>query len=244
MPAPDHDIIDCLRKEILRMEGFKQKPVSATAARSTLHGLMQSFPNHSFPTGAIHEFLCSTREQEAASAGFITALMQEYIPSNGAMVWISAARSIYPVALAGYGIDPERVLFIDVKKEKDVLWVMEESLKCDAISFVVAELDELGFAASRRLQLAVEYSGVTGFVLRRKITKLNTTACIARWKISSIHSVAAGEIPGIGHPCWQVELLRVRNGKPGSWKIFFMAGKLIITETATIQQSERIRKVV
>jgi protein ImuA len=32
-------------------------------------------------------------------------------------------------------------------------------------------------------------------------------------------------MPGVGFPRWNVELLKVRNGKPGSWQIEFAAGR-------------------
>lgn len=41
--------------------------------------------------------------------------------------------------------------------------VMEEALKCGGLAAVVGEVQDISFTASRRLQLAVEQSGVTGF---------------------------------------------------------------------------------
>jgi protein ImuA len=32
-------------------------------------------------------------------------------------------------------------------------------------------------------------------------------------------------LPGIGFPRWQVELLKVRNGKPGSWQLEWVSRK-------------------
>ena len=39
----------------------------------------------------------------------------------------------------------------------------------------------------------------------------------ARWKVSPLPSVTQEGLPGIGFPRWQVELLKVRNGNPGSF---------------------------
>ncbi|WP_148233512.1 ImuA family protein [Pseudopedobacter saltans] len=97
---------------------------------------------------------------------------------------------------------------------------MEEALKCKGLAAVVAELQELSFSQSRRLQLAVESSRVSGFVLRRDTRKINTTACVARWRISPQPSLLLEKgLPGVGFPQWQVELLKVKNGQPGSWNI-------------------------
>jgi protein ImuA len=101
---------------------------------------------------------------------------------------------------------------------------MDEALKCSALTAVVGEMQEISFTASRRLQLAVEQSSVTGFVIRNNPRKLNTTACVSRWKITPLPSNSNENLPGIGYPCWKVELLRIRNGKPGVWDIVWGEG--------------------
>jgi protein ImuA len=104
------------------------------------------------------------------------------------------------------------------------LWSMDEALKCGALSAVIGEMKDISFTASRRLQLAVEQSQVTGFILRHS-NHLNTTACVSRWKITSIPSEPVDDLPGIGFPAWKVELLRMRNGRTGVWSMKWMEGK-------------------
>ena len=99
-------------------------------------------------------------------------------------------------------------------------------MKSESLAAVIGEVGELNFNNSRRLQLAVEKTGVTGFILRPS-TRLNTTACITRWKVASIQSALPGDMPGVGFPRWDVELLRVRNGKPGHWQVEWKTGKFI-----------------
>jgi protein ImuA len=65
----------------------------------------------------------------------------------------------------------------------------------------------------------VEKSKVTGFVLRSDPTKVSSTACVARWRITSLPSELENGMPGVGFPRWNVELLKVRNGNPGTWKM-------------------------
>jgi protein ImuA len=114
---------------------------------------------------------------------------------------------------------PDRVIFIDVPLQKDVLWVTEEALKCEGVATVICEAKDLSFTESQRLQLAVEKSHVTGFVLRKDVKKVNRTACVTRWQIRPVRSQLKFGMPGVGLPRWQVELLKVRNGRPGSWTI-------------------------
>jgi protein ImuA len=125
--------------------------------------------------------------------------------------------------LKTFGIDPDQIIFINLKSEKEILWTIEESLKCGGLSAVVGEINEISFIASRRLQLAIEQSGVTGFLLRRQ--SKNPIASVSRWQIKHLASELAEHLPGVGYPRWNVELLKTRNGKPGQWQIEWTAGK-------------------
>ncbi len=226
------DILKELQTDILRLQGFKS--VSNPSLDVGLGPIKDAFPDSTFPLGAVHEFLCSEKEDAASTNGFLAGLLSSLMGSNGATLWISSSRTIFPPALKGFGIDPDRFIFIDLQNEKDVIWAMDEALKCSALTTVVAEVREISFKESRRLQLAVEESQVTGFILRNNASKPNTTACVSRWKISPLPSVpidpdyyreGMDELPGIGFPKWRVELLRIRNGKPGTWDIQWMNGK-------------------
>ena len=154
---------------------------------------------------------------------------------GGACLWISKSRKIFPAALKTFGVEPDNVIFVDVTREKDVLWVMEEALKCEGLAAVIAEVQEISFMESRRLQLAVERSKVTGFVLRTDANRISTTACVARWQITPIATELEAGMPGLGFPRWEVNLLRVRNGNPGSWKVEWATGAFqLINESIPI----------
>jgi len=203
---------------MIRWEGFR--PPQPGANNDLGLGLIAAaFPDGVFPTGAIHEFISSSPEDTAASGGFIAGLVQKLLDRGGACLWISYTRRIYPPALKLFGVDPDRVIFVDVPLQKDVLWVTEEALKCEGVATVICETKYLSFTESQRLQLAVEKSRVTGFVLRKDVKKVNTTACVTRWQIRPVRSQLRVGMPGVGHPRWQVELLKVRNGRPGNWTV-------------------------
>jgi protein ImuA len=215
MQGSKADIISRLQKDILLLQGFRQSAYDSQDAGLGL--ITHAFPNAIFPTAAIHEFFCSSSENSSASSGFISAIMASLMKKTGYAVWISSSQSIFPPALQSFGINAERILFLHIKKEKEKLWAMEEVLKCDSIASVVGEINEISFTESRRLQLAVEKSRVTGFVLRLN-PKNFSTACIARWKIESLPGQQT-ELPGLGFPAWNVSLLKIRNGKPGCWQM-------------------------
>jgi protein ImuA len=224
MTGSKADIIAQLQREILPLQGFRHITTNATLDAG-LGPIQKAFPNASFPLGAIHEFISNNMEDATATGGFVAGLVSSIMKSNGALIWISASRMIFPPALRSFGIAPDRIIFIDLRKEKEVLWAMEEALKCKGLSAVIGEIQELNFTASRRLQLAVEQSLVTGFILRRNPKTINTTACLTRWQITAAQSGLAGDMPGLGFPRWNVELLKVRNGHPGKWQVEFAAGR-------------------
>lgn len=218
------DIFAELQSDILRLQGFKS--ANSPAVDLGLGTITDAFPNATFPLAAVHEFLSTRTEDSAATSGFIAGLLSPLMGGNGTSLWISSSRTLFPPALKSFGIQPDRFIFIDLQKEKDVLWAMDEALKCGALAAVVGEMKDISFTASRRLQLAVEQSQVTGFILRNNIRKLNTTACASRWKITQLPSELIDNLPGIGFPKWRVELLRIRNGKQGVWDFQWMNGKL------------------
>jgi protein ImuA len=219
------DILAGLQADILRLQGFKT--VQNTVLESGLGPMKYAFPNATFPLGAMHEFVSARPEETAATIGFLNGLLSILMGTNGAVLWISASRMLYPPALKNFGLSPERFIFIDVKKEKDALWALDEALKCSALTAVVGELPNITFTHSRRLQLAVEESQVTGFLLRNQPRTIGTTASISRWYIAPLPSAPIDDLPGIGFPKWRVNLHRIRNGKPGTWDIQWIDGRFV-----------------
>jgi protein ImuA len=223
------DTISRLRKDILLWEGFKPAAPNHED-RVGLGPIEAAFPNGVFPTGAIHEMMCPTPELAAATCGFMAGLLSSLMQQGGVCLWIGVSRKLFPPSLMAFDVAPDQMIFVDLQREKDVLWVMEEALKCVGLAAVIAELREISFAQSRRLQLAVESSKVTGFLLRNDPRKLGTTTCVARWQITPIPSEPQDELPGVGFPRWNVELLKVRNGNPGNWKLEWADGRFTIIE--------------
>ncbi|MFN9329586.1 MAG: ImuA family protein [Cyclobacteriaceae bacterium] len=214
-----------LQSDILRLQGFK--PAGSGLGALSLGAIDAAFPNRTFPTGAVHEVVSPASEDLAAASGFLTGLMAGLMRSKGVAVWISTRRTVFPPALKAFGIKPDRLLFVEVPRERDALWAMEEALKSPALTAVVGELRDISFTASRRLQLAVEQSQVTGFIINRA-AKLTTTACVSRWRITSLPSETIDALPGIGLPQWRVELLRIRNGRPGVWQVQWQKNRFVV----------------
>jgi len=231
------DIISKLQQEILQWEGYKP-PAAGTRGFVGLGPVEAAFPNGVFPMGTVHEMVCANAGQVAASEGFIGGLLSVLMREGGACLWVGLSQNLFAPALKSFGIEPHRVIFLNLLRDKDVLWVMEEALKCKGLAAVIGEVSALDFKQSRRLQLAVEQSHVTGFVLRNASEKLGSTACAARWQVKPLPSETVAGLPGLGLPRWQVELLKVRNGQPGKWMVEWDEGKFVpVMETAVLERS-------
>jgi protein ImuA len=237
MSVTKKEIISRLRKDILQWEGYRP-PSAGMRGLMGLGSLESAFPNEVFPLGTVHEMICSNTEQTAACGGFISGLLSVLMQQGGACLWISLSGNLFPSALKAFGVAPERVIFVHLLRDKDVLWVMEEALKCTGLAAVIGEVREVDFKQSRRLQLAVEQSRVTGFILRNASAKISSTACAARWKIRPLPSGQVAGLPGLGYPRWEVELLKVRNGQPGSWIMEWAEGRFVPGQTPMIEKQE------
>ena len=218
------NIITQFKNEIFSLQRFKT-PLHSAVLDVGLQPIKNAFPGAEFPLGSIHEFLCETIEDVAATNGFIAGITSAFMRNGGVAIWISPTRTIFPPALKSFGISPEKVIFIDLQNEKEILWVIEEALKCDGLSAVIGETRHLSLITSRRLQLAVEKSLVTGFIIRTNRNNINATACTARWRVKHLKTVSENHLPGVGFPRFNIELLKVRNGKPGAWQLEWAAGK-------------------
>lgn len=240
MDACKRNIIAQLKKDILALQGLKAL-VTDNHINIGVRPIELAFPNATFPTGCTHEFLSASPKDISATYGFISGLLSKMMQTGGAAIWVSTSRTLFPAALKSFGIKPDQIIFIDLKKERDVLYAMHEALKCDKLISVIGEIKEINFKESRKLQLAVEQSRVTGFIIRNQPRIVNTIACVSRWRISSLPSELNDGMPGVGFPRWNIELLKVRNGSPGNWKVEWASNqfKEIKENIFSIQQAQK-----
>jgi protein ImuA len=172
-------------------------------------------------TGCLHEVIGMAGD--GAATGFVAALAAGVAGGRGAILWCLPRPDLYGPGLAAAGLDPARLILATTERAADGLWAMEEGARCGALAAVVGEVDKLSLTAARRLQLASETGGVTAFLLRTGVPADGAAAVAAtRWRITAAPSGVSPlwtEAPG-----WQVELLRCRGGRPGTWILSWQEG--------------------
>ncbi len=215
--------LDTLRGRIAAVERGRSRPDPGGAVPFGVAAIDTHLPAGGLLRGALHEIAGEGAEIEhggAATLWIAGALAR----MRGQVLWVAERSDLFAPALAAAGLGPERVVFVEAGKS--VLLAMEEGLRHRGLAAVVGEVGKLGLTASRRLQIAAEASGVTGFVLRRSRkfddpVLTEPIAAVTSWRIACLPSPPplpeAPDTPGLARAHWRLGLRRCRGGEPATW---------------------------
>lgn len=220
------DLLQALRQEVMNLEGRPIPESQEAVIFRQLSFLRHHFPNQWVPTGVIHEFRYQQPHHAAASFAFMLVMVADLLEPGKYCIWVAKEDAVFPQGILAYGIRPERIIFVKAGSDHEVLWVLEEALRCGCLSAVVGEVAQYTFRQSRRLQLAVERSRVTCFMQVSERNQQQPTTSAARWQVSALPSHREEGLPGVGYSKWQVQLLHVKNGTPGRWVVAWLGGTL------------------
>jgi protein ImuA len=193
-------------------------------------------PGGGLPLGRWHEIVGQGLELETAAApAAFAALMAAPLARRGEAVWVLRRDDLWAPGLMGLGFPPDRLIQVCARDEAEVLAVMEDALATVGVSAVFGEVEAVGLTAGRRLQLACEKLGATGFAIRRRPYGGNGgreagSAAATRWRIAAAPSEPPAEAFGLGAPRWRAALERCRGGRPGEW-LFEAAGAFSLEAT-------------
>ena len=159
---------------------------------------------------------------DGAATGFALGHLK---PSGKPLLWIQdrlTRREAGRPCLAGLpaGLD---IIHVDVRKATDVLWSMEEGLRCADLCGVLGEIwgdpPKLDFTATKRLALRAEANAVPAWLMRRA-GHPNLSAARERWHLKSLPSLRQRhDSRAPGQALWQADLFRSRWRMPGQWVV-------------------------
>jgi hypothetical protein len=200
-----------------------------SSARAALASEASGQRSHSISARAGHS------PEEPGSSARNTATPNGSMPNSSAprrdaprrdAIWIAEDLSLaengapYGPGLHEAGIVPEHLITVAAAHGRDVLWAMEEALRCHAVGVVIGELRarDIDQVATRRLSLAAAAGNTFGLILRTAPDD-TPSAAATRWIIGAAPSVPArgGERSGIGPPRLVAHLVRNRRGHLGAW---------------------------
>ena len=202
--------------------------VDSTFRASQLTSLRQSAANLWTPD-AEHaptktEVFCSA--DDASGHGFVLALARRH-GAGRPWLWVQDQRSRKRSGIPYFHGLPEALRhnchYVAAEKTEDVLFALEEGLRCPSLGFVIGEIagdpKALGFTQSRRLAVASEKHGVPLYLLRSDAAR-SLSAARMRWVVEPAVSQAPAtnrKAPGV--PAWQAELFRSRLYQPSRWML-------------------------
>jgi protein ImuA len=225
-----HPALEQLREQLDSLEETQQRfsrtiPIADAVNRWMPHG--------GLPAGCIHEVKGNSL---AAALAFSAVLSARLAGDHGNIVYIAPSRRLHPLGLLPYGMRLDQLLVVSARRSQDLTWAVMEALRCPQVHAVMAVLESLDLTSSRRLQLAAEKSGATGFLLGQASSK-SIAAPITRWKISS----RVGK-PGqrFNEPSWMLDLAYCRGGRPGNWTLEWRDQRLhVLLDTPAVQTIHR-----
>ena len=169
--------------------------------------------------GAQHEVFT----QDWGASGFAASLAIRAMGKKP-LFWVRpdyAAMEYGALSATGFlelGGDPEKLLLLRAANAEDALSATADILACPHMGAVVLELEgqasALDLAASRRLGLIAEESGVTLLILREG-ADARPSAAATRWQVRSLNARADDD--DWGSPRYLARLTRHRLGGLGEW---------------------------
>ena len=192
--------------------------------------------------GATHEIMALTPRDLSAASGFALGLVGLLSPRNTPWVWIrqdAAGQELgepYGPGLASYGLNPAKLLLVQVPNAKEALRAAEESLRCQSLNVVLLEPwgdpKQLDLTATRRFSLAAEESGVTLITLRSGGHSPLGSAR-TRWDISALPSRSETDFE-LGLPAFLGRLVLNRQagagGPGGEWMMEWSHDKCLFRQ--------------
>jgi protein ImuA len=240
--------IDRLRRQLCALEAATGLAGDCGAPLALGHPVIDGALGGGLSAGALHEVAAAREAETAAASGFALALAarrtswrrastaignsndarahndERAVTSGRHVLWIAEDLSLaengapYGPGLDGIGIAPERLITVAAARERDVLWAMEEALRCRAVGMVIGEMRprDIDQVATRRLALAAAAGNALGLILRTAPDD-GPSAAATRWIVGAAPSLNAERGHGVGSARLLARLVRNRRGHLGAW---------------------------
>jgi protein ImuA len=160
--------------------------------------------------GALHEIAAPSEAHLAAATGFALGLAA---CGRTHTCWLAEDMALaengapFGPGLDAFGLAPERLLTVGAARPRDLLWAMEEALRCRAVGAVIGEWRHgtIDMVTQRRLSLAAAESGALALLLRAAPAD-DASPAATRWIVGAAT-----------HDRLAAQLVRNRRGPAGFW---------------------------
>ncbi len=223
------ETIQALRRQLVS----SQKSVSVQKCIPTgLCSLDHLLPGGGLPTSSLIEWISEDSGQAAASIALRS--LSPMLSLAGCLAVIDERHDFHADAARAQGIPLSRLLLIRPEKraeavssggsrfvrrtsasESEALWALEQSARCPGVRAILCWLDRASSAVMRRLQLAIERSGVTIVLMRSSGALSQASFADLRLHVQATIHPASSQRPvhrANQQRTFSVRLLRSRHG--------------------------------
>lgn len=227
-----------LRARIAKIEGHAPGFDAGTHAEAWTSGLaeLDAALGGGINFGALHEITAASPVDLPVASAFAFGLLAR-LKRRGPILWCMSGLTRnehgapYGPGLAAFGIDPARIISVNVRAPRDLSFVLEEAARLVSLAAIIAEGPQPSFTASRRMALLLATSHVPMLFLPEAKTggkSAEGSAATTRFVVSPAIAPENPVDPYCpGSPAFHVTLARHRGGRPGlSFQTVFDHAKL------------------
>lgn len=210
-----------------QLRATRQTPISQQFISTGLRSVDKILPQGGLPTASIIEWVSDDVGLHAASIALKSTVPMLTLP--GCLAIVDERHDFHADAARCHGIPLSRMLLIRPNRavsgpattshsrfvrqasatHGDALWALEQTAGCPGVRVVLTCLELASSAVMRRLQLAVERSGVTIVLVRPACTLLQPSFADLRLHVTAAPPALANLT---GRRRLKIQLLRSRHG--------------------------------
>jgi len=193
------DVVEHLRRQLLSCQVTHATQSTVSSGFAKLDRLL---PQAGLPSGSVIEWISEGAGIRATTIALRCAA--GFLRQPGALAVVDPKNEFYPLSLNYLEIPTSRLLLVrpnqrttaftsggdcatslSQRERSDSLWALEQLARCAGVRVVMAWVDRMSATVQRRLQLAVEKSGATIFLMRPATALRQTSWADLRFLIQS-----------------------------------------------------------
>jgi hypothetical protein len=183
------NLIDRLRNRISKVEtaGRIDDGIRVSSGCTAIDRLL---PGNGYQRGTLVQWLTGGGQ----AADYLSLLLaREACEDGGALVVFDPLNQFYPPAAAAIGINLDNLIILHTEqlanpaenRQEDLLWSIDQSLRCPGVAAVWGPLDHIDERWFRRFQLSAESSGCLGLFVQPISESCQPSWAEVQWWVSA-----------------------------------------------------------
>ena len=217
-------LLDQLRNQIRNVEtaGRIDDGIRVSSGCAAIDRLL---PGSGYQRGTLIQWLTSGGQ----GADYLSLLVaRQACQDGGALVVLDPLNQFYPPAAAAIGVNLDNLIVLRTENlagseqefQTDLLWSIDQSLRCPAVAAVWGPLDQIDERWFRRFQLSAETSGCLGLFVQPIQAARQPSWAEVQWIVSHVREpngppVEAGISPTHSEQQVRLQLTRCRGTQTG-----------------------------